>query len=105
MIDLKPKLSELQSLLIPFAHEKCEAIGVGLGLADDDDGEFLDELDKKHGSDKQKYLLEVLKKWLRASKGVKPATWKSILEVLEAQDLNDVAKKIKNHFCEDEFIY
>lgn len=100
-LDLKPKLSELQKFLIPAACEKREAIGIALGLADDDDGEFLEELDKKHTS--EKYLLEVLKRWLRAcaSTDVKPATWKSMLEVLESQDLNDVAKKIKSHFCED----
>lgn len=73
-------------------------VGVALKLADEDDGEYLDELDTKEELDKKKFF-EVLKKWLRESKQndyvLKPATWRNLLKVLDGLSLD--VQKLKDY--------
>ena len=79
--------------LIPSACSKWEEIGIGLGEADDDSGEFLEGLT----GDDSKRLMKVFKVWLRrdpCKPHLKPATWKTLLDVFTSQKLFDVVDSI-----------
>ncbi len=101
--DCQLKLSELRTVVVTDGAvcSGWEDVGMAVGLADDDDGEYLDTLAEKY-ADNEKCFLEVLKKWLRASKekdaSVKPATWRHLLNVLKDLGLNDAVKKVEKHF-------
>lgn len=97
------KLSELRTLVV-IDEKVClkwEDIGMAVGLADDDDGEYLDTLPGKYPDD-EKCFLAVLKKWLRASKekdpSVKPATWRSLLNAMKDLGFRDRVMEIEKHF-------
>ena len=98
------KLSELRTLLVTESAvcSEWEGVGMAVGLADEDDGQYLDTLPQSFPQDDKKCFLEVLKKWLRASKekdrAVKPATWRHLLRALKDLNLDDVVKKVEQHF-------
>ena len=103
--DHQLKLSELRTLVVVDEKVclKWEDVGMAVGLADKDDGEYLDSLTGKYPDDEiEKCFLAVLKKWLRASKendaSVKPATWRSLLSALKDLGFHDRVMKIEKHF-------
>lgn len=98
--DRPPKLSELQRLTLdPDVCCKWEDVGIALGLADEDDGAYLEELANiENGGDKKRMWL-VFKKWLPVSKNKLPQTcsWKYLLQILKTHDLHGAADTMRDH--------
>lgn len=99
--DEQPFLSDLLTLVVtdPVACSKWETVGMALGLADDDDGSYLEEL-AEEDHDPVKCFIKVLKKWLRDSKTkphVKAATWGCLLTILKLLEIRDAVLKVEEH--------
>ena len=56
----RPKLSELQRYVKPLAASQWEELGIALGLADEDNGQLLSEIESKKGENEGKCFMEVV---------------------------------------------
>ena len=62
----KPKLSDVQCYVKPFAASQWEELGTALGLADDDDGD-LSKIENKRSGNEEKCFMDVVTAWLRGN--------------------------------------
>ena len=92
----KPKLSELQRYVKPFAASKWEELGTALGLADDDDGELLSNIETKRSGNEEKCFMDVVTAWLRGT-GVLPKTWGTLLRCLEETEMHQAVRSIQEN--------
>ena len=92
----RPKLSELQRYVKPFAASQWEELGTALGLADEDDGQLLSEIESKKGENEGKCFMKVVTVWLRG-KGVSPKTWGTLLHCLEETEMHQAVRSIQEN--------
>ena len=74
-------------------------MGTALGLADEDDGKLLNEIENKKGGNEGKCFMEVVTVWLRGA-GVRPKTWGTLLGCLEEIEMHEVIKSIRENFLQ-----
>ena len=67
---------------------------LGIFLLKDDDGDEMDAVIEKCGSDATKINLEVLKRWLKG-KGKEPVSWATLASELKQCGLTVLAKTIR----------
>ena len=70
----------------PFAASQWEELGTALGLADEDDGELLSNIESKRSGNEEKCFMDVVTAWLRGT-GVSPKTWGTLLHCLEETEM------------------
>ena len=92
----RPKLSELQRYVKPFAASQWEELGTALGLADEDDGQLLSEIENKKGENEGKCFMEMVTVWLRGT-GVSPKTWGTLLRCLEETEIHQAVRSIQEN--------
>ena len=93
-MEKRPKLSELQKYIKPLVAERWEDIGIGLMLADEDDGRKLDEIGKNKKDNGERFMA-VMKLWLR-SKSTSPVTWYTLHQCLRHNGLGEAVKAVEN---------
>ena len=71
-------------------------MGTALGLADEDDGQLLNEIENKKGGNEGKCFMEVVNIWLRGA-GVAPKTWGTLLHCLKEIDMHDAVGSIQEN--------
>ena len=69
-------------------------MGTALGLADEDDGQLLSEIETRKGGNEGKCFMEVVNVWLRGS-GVGPKTWGTLLHCLKETEMNEAVRSIQ----------
>ena len=71
-------------------------MGTALGLADEDDGQLLSEIETRKGGNEGKCFMEVVNVWLRGS-GVGPKTWGTLLHCLKETEMNEAVRSIQEN--------
>ena len=69
-------------------------MGTALGLADEDDGQLLSEIETRKGGNEGKCFMEVVNVWLRGS-GVGPKTWGTLLHCLKETEMHEAVQSIQ----------
>jgi len=69
-------------------------LGTALGLADEDDGQLLSEIETRKGGNEGKCFMEVVNVWLRGS-GVGPKTWGTLLHCLKETEMHEAVRSIQ----------
>ena len=92
----RPKLSELQRYVKPFAASQWEELGIALGLADEDNGQLLSEIESKKGENEGKCFMEVVTVWLKGT-GKSPKTWETLLQCLAEIEMHDAVRSIQKN--------
>ena len=67
-----------------------------MGLADEDDGQLLSEIESKKGENEGKCFMEVVTVWLRGT-GVLPKTWGTLLRCLEETEMHQAVRSIQEN--------
>ena len=92
----KPKLSDVQRYVKPFAASQWEELGTALGLADEDDGELLSKIESKRSGNEEKCFMDMVTAWLRGN-GVSPKTWGTLLRCLEETEIHEAVRSIQEN--------
>ena len=92
----KPKLSDVQRYVKPFAASQWEELGTALGLADEDDGELLSNIESKRSGNEEKCFMDVVTAWLRGT-GVLPKTWGTLLHCLQETEIHEAVRSIQEN--------
>lgn len=100
----RPKLSELQRYVKPLAASQWEELGIALGLADEDNGQLLSEIESKKGENEGKCFMEVVTVWLKGI-GKSPKTWETILQCLEEIEMHDAVRSIQENILKGKLSY
>jgi len=69
-------------------------LGTALGLADENDGQMLSEIETRKGGNEGKCFMEVVNVWLRGS-GVGPKTWGTLLLCLKETEMHEAVRSIQ----------
>ena len=80
----------------PFAASQWEELGTALGLADEDDGELLSNIESKRSGNEEKCFMEMVTVWLRGT-GVLPKTWGTLLRCLQETELHEAVRSIQEN--------
>lgn len=100
----RPKLSELQRYVKPFAASQWEELGIALGLADEDNGQLLSEIESKKGENEGKCFMEVVTVWLKRT-GKSPKTWETLLQCLVEIEMHDAVRSIQKNILKGKLSY
>ena len=100
----RPKLSELQRYVKPFAASQWEELGIALGLADEDNGQLLSEIESKKGENEGKCFMEVVTVWLKKT-GKSPKTWETLLQCLAEIEMHDAVRSIQENILKGKLSY
>lgn len=100
----RPKLSELQRYVKPFAASQWEELGIALGLADEDNGQLLSEIESKKGENEGKCFMEVVTVWLKGT-GKSPKTWETLLQCLAEIEMHDAVRSIQKNILKGKLSY
>lgn len=100
----RPKLSELQRYVKPFAASQWEELGIALGLADEDNGQLLSEIESKKGENEGKCFMEVVTVWLKGT-GKSPKTWETLLQCLVEIEMHDAVRSIQKNILKGKLSY
>ena len=88
----------------PFAARQWEELGIALGLADDDDGQLLSEIESKKDRNEGRCFMEVVTVWLRG-KGVSPKTWGTLLHCLKETEMHQAVTSIQENILKCKLAY
>ena len=80
----------------PFAASQWEELGTALGLADEDDGELLSNIESKRSGNEEKCFMDMVTAWLRGT-GVLPKTWGTLLRCLQETELHEAVRSIQEN--------
>ena len=101
-VDKSPTIAELQQLcnggekieIIKTISPNWDTFGENLSL--DSDGKTIDDIKEKHKDDHESGCKEMFKLWLSGS-GVRPVTWRKLVQVLEDSDYKALASDIRTY--------
>ena len=88
----------------PFAARQWEELGIALGLADDDDGQLLSEIESKKDRNEGRCFMEVVTVWLRG-KGMSPKTWGTLLHCLQETEMHQAVTSIQENILKCKLAY
>ena len=88
----------------PFAASQWEELGIALGLADEDNGQLLSEIESKKGENEGKCFMEVVTVWLKGT-GKSPKTWETLLQCLAEIEMHDAVRSIQKNILKGKLSY